>query len=129
MAISAALSPQLGERAVVSKSSTASVSLLMHRADHSSANIDVLGEVIQDSLPPLTLLFERVFRFRIECDAHGDTIWTCQKIRLLRLGRRRHIQSICRHYLGVRSCKVEAEATVFGFHARSETIRPRASQQ
>jgi len=61
MAISVALSPQLGDRPVVSKSSTATVSLFMLSADYSSANIDVIGEIIQDCLPPLTLLLNRVF--------------------------------------------------------------------
>lgn len=34
----------------------------------------MLGKFIQDSLPPLTLLFNRMFRFRIEVNSHSDTM-------------------------------------------------------
>ena len=35
---------------------------------------NVLGKIIQDSLPPLTLLFHWIFGFSIERDTHCDTV-------------------------------------------------------
>ncbi len=42
-------------------------------------SVNVFGKVVQDSLPPLTLLLNRVFRFGVKGDSHSDTVWTVHK--------------------------------------------------
>lgn len=77
-------------------------------------------EVIQDCLPPLTLLFLRVFGFRIERYANGNTVCAGNELNGASTVTEGILDQLIGHDLGICSGEVKAKAAVFGFHPRRE---------
>jgi hypothetical protein len=81
------------------------------------ARFNVLGKIIQDSLPPLTLLFDRILFFSIERDTHRYTISSRHELDRASTVSKGVLNQLMGHDVGIRSGEVKADATVFGLHA------------
>lgn len=77
----------------------------------------MLGEVVQDGLPPLTLLFLGVYGFSIERDAHHDTVCAGNELNDTTTVSERILNQLTGYDPGVCSGEVKTEAAIFGFHA------------
>src|SRR5687768_3041946 len=87
------------------------------RSSAHARTFNVPGKIVQNGLPPLTLLLDRIFCFSVERDAHGCTVSARQKLDRCGTVSERILNQLVRHDPGIRSGKVEPEATVFSLHA------------
>lgn len=81
---------------------------------------NVLSKIIEDGLPSLALLFDRIFSFSVERGAHRNTICAIQELDSTSTVSEGILNQLVRDDFGIGSGEVKAEATVFGLHARVE---------
>src|SRR5437016_3497307 len=80
------------------------------------ARLCVASEVIENRLPALALLLDRMGRFAVECNAHFDTRLTWGELDLGLTITEGILDQLRLDDLRVRSCEIEARAAVFGLH-------------
>lgn len=81
---------------------------------------DVLGEVIEDGLPTLTLLFQRMLGFGFESYTYRHTLCAIDEFDRPVSVSKHILNALVRNDLCVRAFKIEAKAAIFGFHARGK---------
>ena len=84
-------------------------------------------EVVQNGLPPLLLLLDRMSWFTIEGDSHSDTIWAIGKLDLRRTVAERVLNQLglCDSCIG--AGEIKPDAAVLCLHARGEGTPTRKS--
>jgi len=81
---------------------------------------DVLSEVIQDGLPPLTLLLQWMLGFGIESNTDRYTISAIDELDGPGSISKSILNTLVGDDLCVRSSEVKTKAAIFGFHARGK---------
>jgi len=82
-----------------------------------SVRLDVASEVIENRLPTLALLLDRVSRFAVECNPYFDTGLLRREFDLGMAITEGILDQLRLDDLRVRSCEIEAHAAVLGLHA------------
>src|SRR5262249_56956121 len=82
-----------------------------------SVRLDVTSEVIENRLPALALLLDRMARLTVECNAHFDTGLALGELDLSLAIAEGILNQLRLDDLRVRSCEVKAHAAVLGLHA------------
>src|SRR6516164_444796 len=82
-----------------------------------SVRLDVASEVIENRLPALALLLDRIGRLAVECNAHFDTSLTWDELDLGLTIPEGILDQLRLDDFRVRSCEIEAHAAVLGLHA------------
>src|SRR5262245_64799452 len=77
-------------------------------------------EIVEDRLPPLPLLFDRVRLLAVERDAHRDASWALRELDPRRPVAEGVLDQLVLDDLGIGSGEIEARAAVLRFHARRE---------
>jgi hypothetical protein len=96
----------------------ASAQCLAHRSALAlSVRLDVASEVIENRLPALALLLDRMGRFAVECNAHFDTGLIWGELDLGLTITKGILDQLRLDDLRVRSSEIEAHAAVLSLHA------------